>query len=47
MWFTTKREAEENAELNGQPLKLTCELTDEPRFDRNYRAAIKTICAWE
>lgn len=47
MWFTTKRNAEENAELNGKPLRFSCELTDEPRFDRNYRAAIKTICTWE
>ena len=47
MWFTTKREAEENAELGGKPLKFKCELTDEPRFDRSHRASIKTICTWE
>ena len=46
MWSTTKRNTEENAELNGKPLKFSCELTDEPRFDRNYRASIKTICTW-
>ena len=47
MWYTTKRNTEENSELNGKPLKFRCELTDEPWFDRNYRASIKTICTWE
>ncbi|TQV66927.1 carboxypeptidase regulatory-like domain-containing protein [Exilibacterium tricleocarpae] len=47
LWFTTKRSTEENSELNGKPLKFTCELTNEPRFDRNYRASIKTLCTWD
>ena len=47
IWHTTKREPEEDTELNGKPLNFQCELTDEPRFDHSYRASIKTICTWD
>src|SRR5690554_2157698 len=31
IWSNSKREPEENAELGGQPISLSCELTDDMR----------------
>ena len=42
-----KMNPEENSELDGLPLNLTCELTEEMRTHRTASSLILTNCHWE
>ncbi|UTA46980.1 carboxypeptidase regulatory-like domain-containing protein [Simiduia sp. 21SJ11W-1] len=46
IWINSKRKPEENAELGGRPVKLRCELTDEPQVSREFDALMLTSCQW-
>lgn len=46
IWSNSKREPEQNAELGGQPINLSCELTDEMRITRQYGSIMNTLCTW-
>lgn len=46
-WKTTKRDGEENSELNGRLINLTGELTDEISVKEQGRNVIKGICRWD
>lgn len=43
-WSNSKREPEENAELGGSPINLSCELTDEMKITRQYGSIMNTLC---
>lgn len=47
IWANGKMNPDENSELDGQPLNLTCELTDELRTHRTSSSLILTNCTWE
>jgi len=47
IWLNTKMNAEANSELGGAPLKLTCELTDEPIFYEDFGPLLETNCKWK
>ena len=46
-WKANKRDAEENTELNGRPINLKCELTDEVSVKEQGRNVIKGMCRWD
>lgn len=46
IWETVKAEPMENAELEGQPMTLTCEVSEEPRFEHLLLNSIETRCRW-
>ncbi|AFV00430.1 hypothetical protein M5M_16495 [Simiduia agarivorans SA1 = DSM 21679] len=46
IWETVKAESEENAELEGQPMVLTCELSEASRFEHLLLNSIETRCRW-
>lgn len=46
IWINSKRKPEQNSELGGQPVKLRCELTDEPEVNREFDALMLTSCQW-
>lgn len=45
-WSNSKREAKENAEFNGQPISLVCELTHEMKITREFGSMMNTLCSW-
>lgn len=45
-WSNSKREPQENAELGGQPINLSCELTNEMKITRQYGSIMNTLCTW-
>lgn len=47
IWKTTKWSEEENAELGGKPLRLTCELSKEPEVKFVGRYGIDGVCSWD
>ena len=47
IWANGKMNADENSELDGLPLNLTCELTEEMRTHRTASSLILTNCHWE
>ena len=47
IWETVKRSEEENSELEGKPLNLKCELTDDTKFVHMMLHSIGTNCTWE
>lgn len=47
IWSNSKREAEENAEFDGKPFVLNCELTNEMKIYRDYGSIMRTLCTWE
>ena len=47
IWANGKMNAEENSELDGHPLNLNCELSDELRTHRTASSLILTNCTWE
>lgn len=46
-WESTKRAPEENSELGGKPIKMTCELSKEPEVVLVGRTAIDGVCSLE
>lgn len=46
-WITTKRDYEENSELNGKPLNLVCDLADESTSKEVGVRVVLGICRWE
>lgn len=44
IWSNSKREPEENAELGGQPINLSCELTNDMKITRQYGSIMNTLC---
>ncbi|WP_444923644.1 DUF6795 domain-containing protein [Microbulbifer sp. DLAB2-AF] len=44
IWIYAKRNPGENSEMNGNPINLSCELTDEPKTERKFKSALKTSC---
>lgn len=46
IWVYAKRDPAENFEMNGNPLELTCELSDEPTTERAFDSIVKTSCKW-
>jgi len=47
IWSNSKREAEENAEFDGKPFVLNCEITNEMKIYRDYGSIMRTLCTWE
>lgn len=45
-WSNSKREPKENAEFNGQPISLVCELTHEMKVTREFGSIMSTLCTW-
>jgi hypothetical protein len=46
-WSNSKRDAKENAEYNGRPIALRCELTDEMKTTRENGSIRSTLCHLE
>jgi len=44
IWIYAKRNPGENSEMNGNPINLSCELSDEPKTERKFKSAVKTSC---
>ncbi|MFA0814000.1 DUF6795 domain-containing protein [Microbulbifer epialgicus] len=44
IWIYAKRNPGENSEMNGDPINLSCELSDEPKTERKFKSAVKTSC---
>ena len=47
IWSNSKRKPEENAEFQGQPIALVCELTDEMKVTREFGSRMHTLCKWD
>lgn len=47
IWSNSKREPEENAEFNGRPIELVCEMTNETEIYRDFGSRMRTLCTWE
>lgn len=47
IWSSSKREPEENAEFNGQPIAMRCELSREMKIYRKASSVMSTLCTWE
>jgi len=47
IWSNSKREPEENAEFEGRPFVLNCELTNEMKIYRDFGSIMRTLCTWE
>lgn len=47
VWANGKMNTEENSELGGIPINLTCELTDAPETHRTAGSLVLTNCRWE
>lgn len=46
-WSNSKREPEENAEFQGKPIALACELTNEMKIYRDFGSRMRTLCTWD
>lgn len=46
IWVYAKRNPAKNVEFDGQPIKLTCELSDDPKTERAFGSVVKTACKW-
>lgn len=46
IWVNTKRKHEENSELGGLPLNLTCEITSEEKLHEEFDTLLVTKCVW-
>lgn len=46
IWSNTKRKPDENAELGGKPLHLTCELSADLQLHREFGSILRTSCTW-
>lgn len=46
-WSNSKREPEENAEFQGRPISLMCELTNEMKINRDFGSRMHTLCTWK
>lgn len=46
IWVTTKMKTEENSELGGIPLDLTCELSNKMKTHRVSGPILGTVCTW-
>ncbi|MFV8780921.1 DUF6795 domain-containing protein [Microbulbifer sp. SA54] len=46
IWNYAKREAALNSEMNGKPLKLVCELSNEAKTQRAFGSILSTPCTW-
>lgn len=47
IWSNSKREPGENAELEGRPMELVCEMTNETKIHRDFGSLLSTRCTWE
>jgi len=47
IWSNSKREPEENAEFNGRPTELICEMTNEMEIDKDFDSRMRTLYTWE
>ena len=47
IWSNSKREPGENAEFQGHPISLQCEITNELRFVDDFDSSMRTLCTWE
>ena len=47
LWKTTKRDYEENSELNGKAMNLVCDLSHKPEYQTIGEHVIKSICSLE
>lgn len=46
IWVYAKRNPAENFEMSGEPLEMSCELSDEPKTERAFDSIVKTSCKW-
>ncbi|TLM78968.1 DUF4198 domain-containing protein [Microbulbifer harenosus] len=46
IWINSKRRPHKNSELDGKPINLKCELLNEGRLVRDFRAMLLTNCTW-
>lgn len=46
IWLNSKRRPDENSELGGQALALTCELSNEPVLHEEFKTLLLTNCNW-
>jgi hypothetical protein len=47
IWVYAKRDPGGNIEFSGKPIRLTCELSDEPSTKRAFGSVVKTACTWD
>lgn len=45
-WITVKREPEKNAELNGEPIDITCDLSQEMEGMHTTLTSLASKCLW-
>lgn len=46
IWSNSKREPGENAEFNGRPIAMSCEITDELKIHKEFGSRMRTLCKW-
>lgn len=46
IWAHAKQSLDEDSELKGQPINLTCELTDPMEMHESF-GLLQTLCSWE
>lgn len=46
IWANSKRKPEENAEFNGKPIAMMCEITNASRIYRDFGSLMGTLCTW-
>lgn len=46
-WSNSKTEPEENAEFDGKPISMACELTHEMKIYRDFGSLMRTLCTWD
>jgi hypothetical protein len=46
IWSNSKRSTAKNSELGGQPLNLTCELSDSDCLHKEFGGILVTKCKW-
>ncbi len=46
IWANGKRDPKENSEFGGQPIQLTCELSEDVRLVEDFDTLLVTNCRW-
>jgi len=47
IWSNSKREPEENAEFDGRPIEMKCEMTNDMEIHKEFGSRMRTLCTWE
>ncbi|WOX04012.1 DUF6795 domain-containing protein [Microbulbifer pacificus] len=47
IWINAKRRPQNNSELDGNPMTMKCELSDEQRLVTDFRNSFLTNCTWK